>query len=468
MVLPQGVPAVKLVLTSQANVSGAFSLSSKAQRGQYVYNALTSLAQQTQPAVMQAIQQMGLIGTGYYIANIILVQAPVGQTISPAQISQLQSRQDVASVESVTSFKPNLPVPGNPASPSLPPGRGIEKNIQYINAPALWAQGAQGQGVTIGFVDSGVQTRHPLLMANYRGYSPQGTVDDFNWWDAVHSALTAGDNPCGLSSPVPCDDTGHGTHVTGAALGGNGNDYQIGVAPKAQFIACRDMDRGYATTGANFEECMEFMLAPWDGNQENADYTKAPDIVVSPYHCYASGANCVDDPVMHMVYWNLYAAGITSVVAAEDSGSVCGPQANWAQAYPISVVVGALDYDAGTGNPMSSVASYSSIGLAPGTIFKPDVAAPGTQILSAALGGNVALMSGTSVAAAQVAGAFALEISAKPYAKGRPEQQWRMVGGLTPQVVNTGTCGTPSSSPNFTYGWGNLDTGVMLSVANIP
>ncbi|HEX4168964.1 MAG TPA: S8 family serine peptidase [Bryobacteraceae bacterium] len=466
-VVPQSVTAVKVVLANQADLSGAFALTTKAARGQYVYNALTTLAAQTQPAVLQAISQMGLIGTPYYIANFILVQAPAGQTISSLQLSQLQGRPDVASIESVTTFNTNLPAPNAPAVSSLPPGRGIEKNIQFINAPAVWAQGVQGQGVTIGFVDTGVQTRHPLLRANYRGKSSTGNNDNFNWWDAVHATLTSGSNPCGTSSSVPCDDTGHGTHITGTALGGNGNDYQIGVAPQAKFIACRDMDRGYATTGANFEECMQFMLAPWDLTGQNADYTKAPDIVVHPYHCSVPGASCVDDPVMHMVYWNLYAAGITSVVAAEDSGSICGSQAAWPQTYPMAVVVGALDYDEGDGNPAITIAPYSSIGLAQGSVFKPGVASPGTQILSASLNGNVALMTGTSVAAAQVAGSFALAISANPFVQGKPEQLWRLVGGLNPKLVDVGTCGTPSGSPNLLYGWGNLDASVLLHVENI-
>ncbi|MDQ2712227.1 MAG: S8 family serine peptidase [Acidobacteriota bacterium] len=465
--IPQNVVAVKLVLTQQADVSGAFQLTTKAQRGQYVYDVLTQTAQQSQASLLEAVNQMGLIGNGFYIANFVLVQAPAGTKISTTQLQQLVSRPEVSTAESVYSFNTQLPGVSLPPITSLPLGRGLEKNLAFINAPAVWAQGAQGQGITIGVVDSGVQWDHRLLKGHYRGLLGTGANHNYNWWDAVHTTFTGGTNPCGVSSAVPCDDLGHGTHVTGAAVGGNFRDYQIGVAPEARFMACRDMDRGYASTGTAFEECMQFMLAPWNLQGQNPDPSKAPDLVVHPYHCYASGANCIDDPVMHAVYWNLYAAGITSIVAGEDSGAICNSLTNWPQNYAVAITAGALGYDPDSGMPLSTLASYSNAG--PGntaTIFRPDIAAPGTQILSAVPGGNVAPMSGTSVAAAQLAGAFALVLSVRPTLQGRPEQMWRLVSAAIPQWLQIGTCGSPASSPNYLYGWGNLDVSAMLAMAN--
>jgi serine protease AprX len=469
LAVPMGVTAVKVVMAQQADLSAAFAMTTKAARGQYVYNTLISTTQQTQAGLLQAVSQMGLNAQSFYIANFVIVSAPPGQTISTTQLQTLQGRSDVASIESVGPFNPSIPSASADAVTSLPAGRGIEQNLNFINAPAIWSQGAQGQGITIGIVDSGVQWDHPLLKGHYRGLLGTGANHNYNWWDAIHATLTSGTNPCGVSSTVPCDDLGHGTHITGAAVGGNATDYQIGVAPQARFMACRDMDRGYASTGSAFEECMQFMLAPWDLTGQNPDYTKAPDIVVHPYHCYAAGANCIDDPVMHMVYWNLYAAGITSVVAAEDSGPGCGSGiADWPQPYPMAIVAGALNYDSTAGQTINTIAGYSAAGPAtpPSAIFKPDIAAPGTQILSSVPGGNVAFMSGTSVAASQLAGAIALILSARPSLQGRPEQIWRLIGTVPPQVVDIGSCGSPSPSPNYTYGWGNLDVNAMLSMAN--
>ena len=463
-VVVQNQKAVKVILKQQADLSGAFQLSSKSQKAQYVYNALVATAQQGQSSILQAVNQMGLIGTSYYIADFIMVQAAAGQSISTQQLQTISARSDVALIETVNSYNTKLPAPGAPAVTTLPPGKGIEKNLQFINAPAAWAQGASGQGITIGIVDSGVQWDHPLLKPHYRGFLGTGANHNYNWWDSIHQTLTTGTNPCGTSLAAPCDDLGHGTHVTGTAVGGNNKDYQIGVAPKARFIACRDMDRGWVSSGATFEECMQFMLAPWDLTGQNADPTKAPDIVVSPFHCYVSGAGCLDDPLMHTVFWNLYAAGITSVVAGGDSGPICGSVTNWPQAYPIALVTTALDYDPVSGNPATTVAPYSFAGPGnPSMIFRPIMTLPGTQILSAVPGGNVALMSSTSSAAGQLAGAIALLQSTRPNAQGHPELVWRLVGASPTQPVAAGTCGSSVPSPNYVYGWGTADVDTMLA-----
>ncbi|WP_233508325.1 S8 family serine peptidase [Spongiactinospora gelatinilytica] len=68
-------------------------------------------------------------------------------------------------------------------------------------------------------VDTGVQFDHPALAASYRGKNANGTLThDHNWFDAINNCP---------DTAVPCDRTGHGTHVTGTMTGANG----IGVAP---------------------------------------------------------------------------------------------------------------------------------------------------------------------------------------------------------------------------------------------
>jgi subtilisin family serine protease len=461
---PDGPNTIKVVMAQQADVSGAFKLPTKLQRGQFVYNALVATAQQTQASILAAISVMGLTAKPYYIANFIIVQAPAGQTISATQMAALSGRSDVAAIEPVETFSSKIPTASAPALTTLPPGPGVTKNIQFVNAPLLWGQGVQGQGATIGIVDSGIQWNHPLLKAHYRGGASGAVNHNYNWWDSIHGTLAPGANPCGVNLGAPCDDLGHGTHVAGLAVGGNGTDYQIGVAPKAEFIACRDMDRGYASSGARFEECLQFMLAPWDLNRLNPDSSKAPDVIVHPYHCYVSGANCTDDPVMHAAFWNLYAAGITTVVASEDQGQICGTTGSNPAAYPMALVAGALDFDPSTNGPAEVIASYSGGG--PGNaqmIFKPSVAAPGTNVLSAVPGGNVAHMSGTSAGAAHLAGSIALLLSKNPSLRGKPDQIWRLIATVPSKLIKANTCGSPFPTPNNLYGWGLLDANQMAS-----
>ena len=69
-------------------------------------------------------------------------------------------------------------------------------------------------------------------------------------------------NPCGNDPPAPCDDNGHGTHTIGTAIGDGGAENQIGMAQRARWIGCRNMNQGNGTP-ATYIECMEFFLAPY-------------------------------------------------------------------------------------------------------------------------------------------------------------------------------------------------------------
>jgi minor extracellular serine protease Vpr len=76
----------------------------------------------------------------------------------------------------------------------------------------------------------------------------------------------------------------------------------------------------------------------------------------------------------------------------------------------VTVTFGSAHDDANPEN--GSVAPFSSTGLAFDDSVKPDLVAPGVAVTSSAPGGHYAAQSGTSVAAAQVAGAAALLLQA--------------------------------------------------------
>src|SRR6266508_150394 len=64
--------------------------------------------------------------------------------------------------------------------------------------------------------------------------------DASNW-------LHSGGGICGPNNQAPCDDHSHGTHTTGTTSGDDGGTNQIGVAPGAKWIGCRNMDQGIGT-----------------------------------------------------------------------------------------------------------------------------------------------------------------------------------------------------------------------------
>lgn len=121
----------------------------------------------------------------------------------------------------------------------------MEWNLQLVGADQVWALGATGQGVVIGGQDTGYDWDHPALIEQYRGWDGLSADHNYNWHDAIHS--NSGFNDCGADSPEPCDDNRHGTHTMGTMVGDDGAGNQVGMAPGAEWIGCRNMDEGVGT-----------------------------------------------------------------------------------------------------------------------------------------------------------------------------------------------------------------------------
>ena len=160
--------------------------------------------------------------------------------------------------------------------------QGVEWNIIKVKAPDVWAMGFTGQGVVIGGQDTGYQWDHPALINQYRGWNGTSADHDYNWHDAIHE--DAGGNPCGYNSPFPCDDYGHGTHTMGTMVGDDGGANQIGMAPGARWIGCRNMDNGVGSP-ATYAECYQWFVAPTalDGSEPRPDL--APDVINNSWGC---------------------------------------------------------------------------------------------------------------------------------------------------------------------------------------
>jgi serine protease AprX len=436
-----------VVLAEQADLSPAALLTDKVAKTRFVRDALYAKAQASQAPLLAALRAQGAAYRSFFIVNAVLVTGPL------AVAEAIAARAEVARID------------GNPELPSLQPveltleeveaaarsalaPQAIEPGVNAIRAPEVWALGATGQGIVIGGADTGVQWDHPALRERYRGWNGSVADHDYNWHDSVHS----GGGVCGPDSPVPCDDHGHGTHTLGTAIGADaGGANQIGVAPGAKFIACRNMDVGNGTP-ARYLECMEWFLAPYPvgGTTAEGDPSKAPDITTNSWGCPAS-EGCGPATLQAAVEAQR-AAGILFVAAAGNGGSGCSTVSEPPSTYDAAYSVGA--YSASTG----TIASFSSRG--PVTVdgsnrIKPDLTAPGVSVRSAYPTGGYASMSGTSMAAPHVAGAIALLWSAHPALRNRIPQTEDVLDQAAVQVSST-LCGS-SGVPNNTFGWGRLD-----------
>jgi len=306
----------------------------------------------------------------------------------------------------------------------------------------------------IGGEDTGYQWDHPALKAHYRGWNGTSANHNFNWHDAIHNSSL---NPCGNNALAPCDDLGHGTHTAGTFAGDDGAGNQIGVAPCARWIGCRNMDQGIGTP-ARYIECMQWMLAPTDLRGKNANPDLAPDIVSNSWSCPPS-EGCTLGTEIESAVDNLVAGGIFYAAAAQNSGPGCATILDPPAIYDASFAVGATDSS-------DALADFSSRGPVAGSaLIRPDLSAPGVNVLSSVPLNAYAQKSGTSMATPHVAGAVAVLLSAFPALHGKPREvaailrATAVTAGVTNSFNVTQSCGgTPITTwPNYMVGYGRLD-----------
>lgn len=315
--------------------------------------------------------------------------------------------------------------------------------IQAIQADKVWAQGYQGQGIGVAVVDSGVNFQGDLytIMGRNRVTGNVGFNSGYN--------ITT------------FDAYGHGSHVAGI-IGGNGrasNGKYIGVAPQVNIINVKvsdDLNNG-AGTASSVVKGLQWIL-----NNKAAYNIRVVNISINSDANESYHVNPIDAAAE--ILWN---KGIVVVTSSGNRGrGTVYPPAN----DPYVITVGASD-DKGTADVGDDkVASFSAFGKTIDGLSKPDLIAPGTNIVS--LIGNLGMglpaehpqnivtgtyfrMSGTSVSAPMVAAAAALILQREP--------------GLTPDQVKYRLKSTANKSwPAYTTrtaGAGILDVYAALNTA---
>ena len=433
-----------VVLADQADLSAAANLQTKAEKGRFVFQSLFNKAQMTQGPILQWLRERGLEHRSFYIVNAILVKGT--RDVAEA----LAARPDVARVEGNPRIDNHLPKPDSyvdiPSSLQQPAT--IEPGINYTHAPQVWAEGFTGQQIVVACADTGVRWTHDALKPHYRGWDGQNADHDYNWHDSIHDSTG---NVCGNDSPFPCDDQFHGSHTTGTMVGDDGQGNQIGMAPGAKWIGCRNMDANVGTP-ARYIECMQWFLAPTRINGADPDPTKAPDITNNSWECPPS-EGC-SAPTLQAAVESQAAAGIMMVSAAQNSGPACSTVQNPPGIYEATYTAGALT----TGT--DTIAGFSSRGpvTADGSNrIKPDISAPGTGTRSCTNTGDSAYTtaSGTSMATPHIAGAMALLWSAVPSLRHQLTASRDALNNSAVHINST-QCGT-AGPPNNVYGWGRVD-----------
>jgi subtilisin family serine protease len=309
-------------------------------------------------------------------------------TLPRAELTRLRGMTGVRDVLPTASYVPRLA--------STP----VE-----IGAPAVWGESLEtaGQGVKIGIIDSGIDPAHPYF--DPAGYSmpagfPKGQQRFTTAKVIVARAFPpkTGATARSVQLAFSSDDISHGTHVAGIAAGNadtpTGQGRISGVAPRAylgNYKVFVQTDYGVNANSPAIVAAIEAAVADgmdvinFSGGEPEIEPTR--DIVAQALDAAA-------------------AAGVVSVIAAGNdfnefgAGSVSSP-ANAED----TIAVGAVEIDGSKGTH----AYFSSVGPTPISLrLKPDVVAPGVDVLSSVPGGGWTNLSGASMATPHVAGAAAL------------------------------------------------------------
>jgi subtilisin family serine protease len=439
-----------LVLFDDADSLGAAVAAARAGRpehanhadraaGHAVYDALRLRARSSQAAVRDELTKAGIPFRTLYIVNGLAVRGNL------ALVHRLAAHGEVVRIIGdpvVRGIDVDLlaPVPMAPTA--------VEWGVSKIEADKVWTlDNRHGEGIVVASADTGVLWTHPAIKGKYRGWNGATANHDFNWFDAIQNLA------------APTDPHSHGTHTTGTMVGDGGAGNQIGVAPGARWIACRNMDAGGNGTPSSYIACNQFFLAPYPhgGDPElDGDPSRAPDIVNNSWTCPTS-EGC-DPDTLQPIFAALRAAGILAVAAAGNSGTSCSSVAEPPGIYDESFVVGATDVS----NFLANFSSRGPVTIDGSNRLRPDVAAPGVDVRSSVPPSGYSNFSGTSMASPHTAGAAALLWSAKPQVRGHIGITRCLLSKSARPIVQLSfsqTCGGtgPTDRPNNLFGYGLID-----------
>jgi subtilisin family serine protease len=425
-----------VILEEQADVSSATSIQDYTARRQFVYQTLVEHANTTQADLRRSLDRLGVDYTPYYLVNALEISG------NPLLRLWLMSRPEVGRILDSPRMRPlpeELPSsPGRAEAPTEP-----KWNLTNIGADRVWQEfGVTGQGIVVGQSDSGVQGDHPELAGAYRGNDGQ---NDYNWFDPWNHTTQ------------PVDVGGHGTHTLGSILG-----QHTGVAPGASWIACVNLARNLGNP-ALYLDCMQFMLAPFPLGGDplaDGDPSRGAHVLNNSWGC-PEIEGCDANTFLYAVR-ALRTAGIFVVVSAGNDGPKCNTLNTPPPIYQEVFSIGAIDR---TGE----LAFFSSIG--PVTSdgsgrVKPDLLAPGVQVLSALPESSYGENSGTSMAGPHVAGVVALLWSANPSLIGDIDRTVQILTeSAQPYEGSLPDCPGVNDLPSTAAGYGIVDAYAAVQMA---
>jgi subtilisin family serine protease len=355
---------------------------SKEARRAALVEALERVAERQQARLRPLLDRLVVEGSAGFVQPVAIVNRLVVEG-TPTALAALAASAEVAivrpdwtsdrSAARASDASPGIAVPLGDAFRSWAP--------DHMNAERLWSRGLDGRGVVVATIDTGAYEAHEQL-AGRRVPGERG------WFDPVEGTT------------VGTDRHGHGTGVLSEAVGGNPDHRVVGIAPAASWASALG-------NWHNFYSRSRMTLA--------ADWilrTARPDVLVNAWSHDEGACSEFDRPFIDA--WT--ASGIFVVFPVGNAGPAPATGESPAQLAgiypdggPVFAVAG-LERS-GSADPLSSRGPSRC-----GSAMFPSLAAPGSDLPMAALGGPRAYLvgRGTSLSAGLLGGAAALLLQAVP------------------------------------------------------
>ncbi|TKC16793.1 S8 family peptidase [Robertmurraya kyonggiensis] len=243
----------------------------------------------------------------------------------------------------------------------------VPAGVEIIEAPQIWAEANEGDGIVVAILDTGIDYNHPDLkdaVIEVKNFTDEGAEDDV------------------------MDGNGHGTHVAGTIAARREGYGLVGVAPKAKLLILKVLD---SQGSGSYESIIQAMNYAADWRGPNGEKVRAVNM---------SLGGPEDVPELHEAVKRLVDSEIPVIVAAGNEGD--DRENTFEYSYPgsynevIEVAASTLT---------NEVAPFSN------SNNEIDVLAPGVDIVSTWVDGQYAKLSGTSMATPHVVGAVALLIT---------------------------------------------------------
>jgi hypothetical protein len=298
--------------------------------------------------------------------------------VTPEALAMLESDPDVLEVLPATLLRKQVT------------NAEIDPTVGALGMASWWNEGFRGNGQQVVILDTGINASHPVFAGKQ--------VEARAFLESIRR------NRCFADDPDSGRDVdGHGTHVAGIATGANDSVLSVfqGTAPGVNRIFALKV--GAVLSGQGTCGDSGFAL---DDILDGIDFALT-NTTARVYNMSFGGETSADDDIMARIVDVLADTfGITVVVAAGNSGAAgvgdTGITYN-------GISVANMDTRGTLSKQDDRIAASSGRGPTAGGRFKPDLAAPGTNIISASNQGSAFVrLSGTSMASPKVAGVAAV------------------------------------------------------------